>query len=105
ADAVIDWAEAEYKALRSPEPYVSNLLPLVDGQWTLFERIPARFHKVLGQIAMDNEEWTQAIEHFDRAVELYPEIGVGTRRATAAKALAKAEADAKTTPDAPPAAP
>ncbi|EPB5735953.1 phage terminase small subunit [Pseudomonas aeruginosa] len=94
ADAVIDWAEAEYKALRSPEPYVSNLLPLVDGQWTLFERIPARFHKVLGQIAMDSEEWTRAIEHFDRAMELYPEIGVGTRRATAAKALAKAEAEA-----------
>ena len=47
----------------------------------------------------------KAIEHFDRAVELYPEIGVGTRRATAAKALAKAEADAKTTPDAPPAVP
>ncbi|MEN1550945.1 tetratricopeptide repeat protein [Pseudomonas aeruginosa] len=54
--------------------------------------MPARYHKLLGQLAMDNEEWAQAIEHLDRAVELYPEIGVGTRRAAAAKALAKAEA-------------
>lgn len=92
ADEVIDWAEAEYKAGRAPEPYVSNLLPLVDGQWQLFERIPARYHKLLGQLAMDNEELAQAIEHLDRAVELYPKIGVGTRRAAAAKALAKAEA-------------
>lgn len=89
---MIDWAEAEYKAGRAPEPYVSNLLPLVDGQWQLFERIPARYHKLLGQLAMDNEEWAQAIEHLDRAVALYPEIGVGTRRAAAAKALTKAEA-------------
>ncbi|HDV4106858.1 TPA: terminase [Pseudomonas aeruginosa] len=94
ADEVIAWAEAEYKAGRAPEPYVSNLLPLVDGQWQLFERIPARYHKLLGQLAMDNEEWAQAIEHLDRAVALYPEIGVGVRRAAAAKALAKAEAEA-----------
>ncbi|HGJ8966714.1 phage terminase small subunit [Pseudomonas aeruginosa] len=94
ADEVIAWAEAEYKAGRAPEPYVSNLLPLVDGQWQLFERIPARYHKLLGQLAMDNEEWALAIEHLDRAVALYPEIGVGVRRAAAAKAQAKAEAEA-----------
>lgn len=33
ADAVIDWAYAEYNAQRSPEPYLSNLLPRVDGEW------------------------------------------------------------------------
>ncbi|HCE0322406.1 phage terminase small subunit [Pseudomonas aeruginosa] len=101
ADAVIDWAEAEYKAERSPEPYVSYLLELVEG-WKLFERIPARYHKLLGQVAMDNEQWAQAIAHFDRAVELYPEIGVGTRRAACVKQLDKA----KDTPDdEPPASP
>lgn len=102
ADEVIEWAEAEHKAGRNPEPYVSNLLPRVDGNWhgfstggdierpqgwELFERIPARYHKLLGILALEREEWAKAVAHFDRATELYPEIGVGTRRAQADKAL------------------
>lgn len=108
ADAVIDWAEAEHKAGRNPEPYVSNLLPHVDGYWArintddeaslpapweLFERIPARFHKLLGIIAMEREEWADAIDHFERATTLYPEIGVKTRCDEAAKALRKQRAE------------
>ncbi len=105
ADEVIEWAEAEHKAGRNPEPWVSNLLPYVDGEWNgfsvggeierpqgwkkLFERIPARYHKLLGIIAMEREEWERAIHHFDRATVLYPEIGVQTRTAQAAKALSK----------------
>ncbi len=104
ADAVIDWAEAEHKAGRNPEPYVSNLLPRVDGYWAritaedeaalptpweLFERIPARFHKLLGILAMQREEWAPAIDHFERATALYPEIGVKTRMDEACKALRK----------------
>lgn len=95
ADAVIEWAEAEHKAKRSPEPYVSNLLPLVDGEWELFERIPARYHKLLGLLAMDREDWAEAIERFDRAENLYAEIGVSTRRAAADKALRKQQAEAE----------
>ncbi|NVN63872.1 terminase [Pseudomonas putida] len=90
ADELIEWAEAEYKAGRSPEPYVSNLLPRVDGEWSLFERIPARYHKQLGMLAMDRKDWTSAIVHFERAESLYESIGVGTRLAGARKALAKA---------------
>lgn len=89
ADEVIEWAEAEYKAGRSPEPYVSNLLPQVDGVWSLFERIPARYHKQLGILAMDRKEWAISITHFERAETLYDGIGVGTRLAGARKALAK----------------
>lgn len=89
ADAVIDWAEAEQKAKRSPEPYVSGLLPFVDGEWDLFEGITARYHKVLGLQAIDAQDWAKAITHFERAVELYPEIGVGTRLNSARKALEK----------------
>ncbi len=89
ADEVIDWAEAEYKAGRSPEPYVSNLLHRVDGEWQLFERIPARYHKQLGLLAMDRKDWTAAILHFERAETLYSSIGVGTRLAAARKELAK----------------
>jgi len=107
ADEVIDWAEAEQKAGRSPEPYLSQLLPYVDGAWAaehspdtplpqpwaLFERIPARFHKVLGLLALDQEQWAPAIEHFQRAETLYPEIGVKTRREAAEKALRKQQAE------------
>ncbi len=90
ADAVIDWAEAEYKAGRSPEPYVSNMLPLVDGEWTLFERITARYHKQLGLLAMDSKEWGDAVASFERAEAIYDSIGVGTRLAACRKELAKA---------------
>lgn len=94
ADQVIDWAEAEYKANRSPEPYLSNLLPLVDGEWQLFERIPARYHKVLGILAMDRRDWPVAIKHLERATQLYDSIGVGTKLEGARKALAKQESNA-----------
>lgn len=87
ADEVIDWAEAENKAQRSPEPYLSALLPFVDGEWTLFERIPARYHKLIGVMAMERRAWAPAIEHFERATELYPEIGINTRLEGARKAL------------------
>ena len=107
ADAVIDWAEAEQKAKRSPEPYLTQLLPYVDGYWAeitaedgtqlptpwkLFERIPARFHKLLGILAMEQEQWGDAVDHFERATALYPEIGVKTRQDDAAKALRKQQA-------------
>ena len=89
ADAVIEWAEAEQKAGRSPEPYVSDLLPRVDGEWQLTEQIPAKYHKLLGIRALDARAWTKAIEHFERATELHAAVGVGTRLEGARKALAK----------------
>lgn len=92
ADAVIDWAEAEHEAKRSPEPYLSQLLPRVDGEWQLFERIPARYHKLLGILAMDQQQWAQAIAHFERATALYPGIGVKTRHEDATKALRRQQA-------------
>jgi tetratricopeptide (TPR) repeat protein len=89
ADAVIEWAEAEQKAGRSPEPYVSDLLPRVDDEWQLTEQIPAKYHKLLGIRALDAKEWTKAITHFERATELHAGVGVGTRLEGARKALAK----------------
>ncbi|MBB61151.1 phage terminase small subunit [Stutzerimonas balearica] len=111
ADELIDWAEAEHKAGRSPEPYVSQLLPRVDGSWDgftqgsegerpapwqLFERIPARYHKLLGVLAMERKDWAPAVAHLNRATELYPEIGVKTRLEGAEKALRKQQAEAGT---------
>lgn len=94
ADAIIEWAEAEHEAKRSPEPYLTLLLPRVDGEWQLYERIPARYHKLLGIIAMEQEQWSEAIAHFDRAAELYPAIGVKTRLEDATKALRRLSVDA-----------
>ena len=102
ADEVIDWAESEYKAKRSPEPYLSNLLPRVDGEWTLYERIPARYQKQIGILAKDRRDWSVAIKHLERAEDLYDAIGVGTKLAGARKALAKQEAQAVTDATKPP---
>uniref|UniRef100_UPI0020752B9F phage terminase small subunit n=1 Tax=Pseudomonas sp. MWU13-3659 TaxID=2986964 RepID=UPI0020752B9F len=46
ADAICEWAYGEYQAKRSPEPYLTDLLPRVDGEWELTEQIPAKFHKL-----------------------------------------------------------
>lgn len=86
-DTLVEWAEAEHKAGRSPEPYLSQLLPKVDGEWRLYERIPARYHKLLGILAMEQENWALAITHLERAETLYSAIGVTTRLKDAKKAL------------------
>ncbi|WP_433736428.1 phage terminase small subunit [Pseudomonas putida] len=114
-DTVVEWAEAQHKAQRNPQPYLSQLLLRVDGHWPghrdprdgdprelpppaasweLFEKIPARYHKLLGILAMEDKRWANACAHFYRANELYPEIGVKTRMDDASKALRKQEAEA-----------
>ena len=97
ADAVCEWAYGDYQAKRSPEPYLSSLLPRVDGEWELTEQIPAKFHKLIGIRALEAQEWTKAIEHLERAQALYPKVGVGTRIENARKALNKQQAAASGT--------
>ncbi len=92
ADAVCDWAYAEYKANRSPEPYLSDLLSLVDGEWELTEQIPAKYHKLVGIRAMEDKDWGLALLHFNRATELHPSIGVGVRVENCLRALKKQQA-------------
>ena len=79
ADAVCEWAYAEYTAKRSPEPYLSDLLPLVDGEWNLTEQIPSKYHKLIGMRAMEAEQWETALKHLERSTELYPKAGNDTR--------------------------
>ncbi len=79
ADAVIDWAYAEYNAQRSPEPYLSDLLPRVDGEWELTEQIPSKYHKLIGMRAMEAEQWETALKHLERSTELYAKAGNETR--------------------------
>jgi tetratricopeptide (TPR) repeat protein len=89
ADAVIDWAYAEYNAGRSPEPYLSNLLPRVDGEWQLTEQIPSKYHKLIGMRAMEAEQWETALKHLERSTELYAKAGNETRIAKCRKAISK----------------
>ena len=89
ADAVCEWAYAEYTAKRSPEPYLSDLLPLVDGEWNLTEQIPSKYHKLIGMRAMEAEQWETALKHLERSTELYPKAGNDTRIEKVRKALAK----------------
>lgn len=94
ADAICEWAYDEHQAGRSPEPYLSDLVHRVDGEWQLPEQIPAKFHKLIGIRAMEAEpkEWATALLHLERATELYPKIGVGTRIENCRRALIKAAA-------------
>ena len=89
ADAVCEWAYAEYTAKRSPEPYLSDLLPLVDGEWNLTEQIPSKYHKLIGMRAMEAGQWETALKHLERSTELYPKAGNDTRLDKVRKALAK----------------
>lgn len=89
ADAVIEWAYAEYNAQRSPEPYLSDLLPRVDGEWELTEQIPSKYHKLIGMRAMEAEQWETALQHLERSTELYAKAGNETRIAKCRKAIAK----------------
>ena len=89
-----DWAYAEYDAGRSPEPYLSDLLPRVDGEWNLPEQIPSKFHKLIGMRAMDGEQWAVALKHLERATELYPKAGCSTRIEKCRRALSRQEAAA-----------
>lgn len=89
ADAVWDWAYAEHQAGRSPEPYLSNLLPRVDGEWELTEQIPSKYHKLIGMRAIKDEQWETALKHLERSTELYAKAGNETRIKECRKALAK----------------
>lgn len=95
ADAICEWAYDEHQVGRSPEPYLSDLVHRVDGEWQLPEQIPAKYHKLIGIRAMEAEpkEWATALMHLERARELYPKVGVDTRIDNCRKALRKAEAN------------
>ena len=95
ADAVSEWAYDEYNAGRSPEPYLSDLLPRVDGEWDLPEQIPSKYHKLIGMRAMEAEQWETALKHLERSTELYSKAGNDTRIKKVRRALEK---QAATTP-------
>lgn len=79
ADAIFEWASAEDSAQRSPEPYLSNMLPRVDGEWDLTEQIPSKYHKLIGARAIEAGQLETALKHLERSTELYAQAGNNTR--------------------------
>lgn len=88
ADAICEWAYEEHQAGRSPEPYLSGMLPFF-VEWDLPEQVPAKYHKLIGIRALEDQDWNTALQHLETAQQLYPKIGVDTRIENARKALRK----------------
>lgn len=60
ADTVREWAEAEYAAGRSVEPYFSRVFTLVVESWQLHEEITAKYYKLAAQLLLRGEDGLQA---------------------------------------------
>lgn len=91
ADAVLAWAEKEHKAGHSVQPYFGMVLEKVAKEWKLFEKITASYFKLAGLMsqdaAQDDAGRKTALEWFEKAEAVYPQIGVGTRIKTLKKKL------------------
>lgn len=70
-DTVIEWAEAEFEAGRSCEPYFSQVFDLAHGEhpWDLPDQVRGKFYRLRGMIAFKNEVWEQAVTELERAIE------------------------------------
>lgn len=67
-DTIIDWADIEFEAGRSVEPYFTNVFDL-SGEWDLHDEIRAKFYRLKGLIAMDKEEFADAVPALETAME------------------------------------
>lgn len=77
ADTVREWAEQEYAAGRSVEPYFSRVFALVTDEWSLHEEITAKYYKLAGQLQLRGPDGLQAkptafsnLDVLERAQEL-----------------------------------
>lgn len=93
ADAIKEWATNELAQGNAINPYVSDLLTLVenDPAWAIHDKSRAELYKLLGLQAFAKEDWQEAVDKFTTAQALDKDVGVKTRLATAEKALAKQE--------------
>lgn len=90
-DFIKDWATAEQKAGRAIEPFVSELLTLLntDPAWVIHEEPKAKLIKIKGIDLFNNKDYSGAIKLFNQALALYPKVGVITVLEQAQKELAK----------------
>ena len=96
ASQVIDWAEKEFDAGRSPDPYFSDVFALLNDSeqqdtWDVPDKLRARYHRLCG---LDNEKaghLEHAKLHLHRAYELGAQVKTHFTRVEAALAKAAAE--------------
>ncbi len=74
ADGVFDWAAAEFKADRSPEPYFSTVFERVteagkDDPWLMPDPVTAKYLKLMGQIEEKANNLEAAKGHYEKALE------------------------------------
>lgn len=88
ADTVREWAEQEYAAGRSVEPYFSRVFQLVTESWQLHEEITAKFYKLAAQLALRGEDGLQAkptafsnLDQLERVQELLQKASETSKKA------------------------
>ena len=91
ADETISWAEQQFKAGNSIEPYFGLVLAKVENEWQLFEKITANYFKLAGLSLLagepDEEQQKAALAYFKKAHEKYSKVGVKTRMTELEKVL------------------
>lgn len=69
ADAVLEWAEGEYKGGRAIEPYFSRVFSQLE-QWTLPDVVLMKFNKFAGKVAFDSDNFALAAQLLESADQL-----------------------------------
>ena len=67
-DTIIEWADNEFEAGRSVEPYFTRVFDLAED-WDIHDEIRAKFYRLKGLIAMDKEDFTMAVPALETAME------------------------------------
>jgi len=64
----LSWADTEFEAGRSVEPYFSRVFDLAEN-WDLHDEIRAKFYRLKGLIAMDKDDFTMVVPALETAME------------------------------------
>lgn len=67
-DTIVEWAENEFEADRSSEPYFSQVCDLAKD-WDLPDQVRAKIHRMSGMIALKKEDWKEAVVQLEYASE------------------------------------
>ena len=99
ADAIREWGDAQLKAKHSIEPYIDEVLTLVNdpvGVWQIHEQLRAKLYKIKGLSAYEQGKYLEAVESLTTAQDLWVDVGVKTKLTEAEKKLAKQNTDQPT---------
>ncbi|MCP3941009.1 MAG: hypothetical protein GY710_05950 [Desulfobacteraceae bacterium] len=67
-DTIAEWAENEFEAGRTPEPYFGQLYDLAKD-WDIPDQVRAKFFRLQGLIALKKENFKQAVTELEKATE------------------------------------